>query len=686
MNLSRDINIKPSFLRELHALPSQMGEQVWEKINFLAQNPIPDGHLKKKLNKWDDVYRLRVGDFRLFYSFGGNWIRLLSIRSRKNAYQKGINYEEPAELGIDAEIDSDEEVAAGYEQPRLNIHHDITYNRLPKSITSEWLAQLRIPSEYHIGLESCNSEDDLLTLNIPDEYIERIVDNLFPRPVEEIMQQPDLIVFDTNDLIRYKEGDLLGFLLRLDADQERLVDWALQGPALIKGGPGTGKSTIALYRVRSLLDYYGKQGKSNSKILFTTYTPALARFSEQLLEQLLRTRISSVTIETADEIALNIVRTAGKSLEVADQNQKKIMMEHSVKSLGNDELLSRYRIDYLLDEIEWVIEGRDIKTLETYLNVSRVGRGTALTKSTKALIWGVYQKYCSLLKERNLTTISATRCQALELVISGVWKDRYDAVIIDEAQDLTPTGLSLLVELSKSNKGIYLTADGSQSIYYKGFSWSEVHDKLQFRGRAINLRRNYRTTREISDAASHFLKSTGSGDQDLSMLRSSQSGPQPLLFGYNSENEQYDLIVKFIKQMSKHFRLKTSSAAILVPSSAVGREISEGITKVGLPCKYIRGSQLDLQSDEVKVLTMSASKGLEFPIVCVAGIDKDFPRILDKMDEDDIAETVKVSRRTLYVGITRAMRGLMVVYDNKAPSSFIKELDVSYWSTEISTN
>lgn len=67
---------------------------------------------------------------------------------------------------------------------------------------------------------------------------------------------------------------------------------------------------------------------------------------------------------------------------------------------------------------------------------------------------------------------------------------RYDAVTIHEAQDLTPAGLSICVELCSSPTGLYLTADANQSIYNRGFTWSRVHEALKFRGRAAgNLQR-----------------------------------------------------------------------------------------------------------------------------------------------------------------------------------------------------
>ena len=46
--------------------------------------------------------------------------------------------------------------------------------------------------------------------------------------------------------MRYKEGELLGFLLRLSPQQERFVSWAIKatGPTQVKGGPGTGNTNL----------------------------------------------------------------------------------------------------------------------------------------------------------------------------------------------------------------------------------------------------------------------------------------------------------------------------------------------------------------------------------------------------------------------------------------------------------
>jgi mRNA-degrading endonuclease RelE of RelBE toxin-antitoxin system len=83
MSAVRELNIKPSCTRELFGFPSKLMHQLWEKVNMLLQNPLPDGKLKKKIKSRKNLYRLRIGDYRVFYTFGERWVCLLGIRPRK---------------------------------------------------------------------------------------------------------------------------------------------------------------------------------------------------------------------------------------------------------------------------------------------------------------------------------------------------------------------------------------------------------------------------------------------------------------------------------------------------------------------------------------------------------------------------------------------------------------------------
>jgi mRNA-degrading endonuclease RelE of RelBE toxin-antitoxin system len=227
--------------------PNSQAAQLWEKINYLVDDPIPDGKLKKKLRGQHDLYRLRVGDYRIFYTFGDSWVRLLGIRRRDNrTYDdnvRGIALDKPVAPPDTTDDDLDDLVAQETRPIEFRFNANPQLTPLPRKLTADWLDLLNIPPAYFPALVPCKTEEELLAANLPGPILERLLDNLFPRSIKEVAEQPDLVVQDTRDLVRYKDGDLITFLLKLDEDQRALTSWALKGPTMVKGGAGTGKST-----------------------------------------------------------------------------------------------------------------------------------------------------------------------------------------------------------------------------------------------------------------------------------------------------------------------------------------------------------------------------------------------------------------------------------------------------------
>jgi superfamily I DNA/RNA helicase len=50
------------------------------------------------------------------------------------------------------------------------------------------------------------------------------------------------------------------------------------------------------------------------------------------------------------------------------------------------------------------------------------------------------------------------------------------------------------------------------------------------------------------------------------------------------------------------------------------------------------------------------------------------------MDEDDRVEEARGARRLVFVGMTRAMRALLVLYPRQRPSPFIHDLQSTRWN------
>ena len=176
----------------------------------------------------------------------------------------------------------------------------------------------------------CRTEDDLAGADVPEWVLKRVMDVLWPPDVEQLARQPDQVLVRPEDLERYAEGTLRGFLLHLDEAQRRYTDWALAGPTLVKGGPGSGKSTVALYRARALVEHTLESEGRVPEMLFTTYTNALTNFSESLLCQLLqdvpgpglRQLPKSMRVTTVDKTVWWIAKSSGATIQLADRGSR----------------------------------------------------------------------------------------------------------------------------------------------------------------------------------------------------------------------------------------------------------------------------------------------------------------------------------------------------------------------------
>jgi len=96
-------------------------------------------------------------------------------------------------------------------------------------------------------------------------------------------------------------------------------------------------------------------------------------------------------------------------------------------------------------------------------------------------------------------------------------------------------------------------------------------------------------------------------------------------------------------------------------------------------------TQADEFEDAVQMMTLHSAKGLEFPLVFLAGVEEGlFPH---KMSADDPVR-LEEERRLCYVGITRAMERLVITYTESrrlhgqenfnSPSRFIREIPSEY--------
>jgi superfamily I DNA/RNA helicase/mRNA-degrading endonuclease RelE of RelBE toxin-antitoxin system len=707
-----------TFSDQLQGLPKPTRHQVVDKALSLQTDPRSHGDVKKKLHGYKgDIYRLRSGDFRILYAFGEGYVRLLGVDDRKDVYKngnlvaEGLNFD-PSSLPDETTIleveprrprwkpavtasDKSTETASAMEPTSKSaaLHEPPSRLDLPRALDADLLRLLRIPGRYVPALTSCKTIDDLIQAPIPEELRNRVFNAAATPNYDQIAQDP-MYHADSADLLRQADGDLVNFLLQLDPEQERYVNWAIHGagPNLLKGGPGTGKSIVAIYRTRAVIRELRKFGIAQPRVLFTSYTNALVNSSRQLLLRLLGSDMSCVTVCTADSLVSDIFRSNGLTLKGTDDGILRHETHVARESFNHGSTEDRTLADsiahisneYLSEEVDRVIVGREHDILADYLAADRSGRRVRLSENQRRAIWRFAEVRRERLAKKNQHTFAENRRIALELVRADNGLKPFDAVIIDEAQDLDPTVIRLLIKLCKSPDRLFLTADANQSIYGSGFRWKDIHYDLRFRGRTGMLRRNYRSTKQIGAASAAYLTGAEIDDNETDHLESTdyvRSGETPFLIRFRQPADELNELFGFLRMTTRDLHVGLGSCAVLVPDEALGKATAFGLNQRGLAAKFMASKEVDLNDPVVKVLTMHAAKGLEFPIVALAGLraNSRLLRLPEMGSEEEITEELSLKRRVLHVAMTRAMRELLVLVPADYSSPVLTGFDERYW-------
>ena len=87
MQGSYHVSLPRRVLRGLQRLPRQDVERLWRAVRLLQANPFPPGCAK--LRGSDDLWRVRVGDYRIIYQVNttNRTVNIAAIRHRREAYQ-----------------------------------------------------------------------------------------------------------------------------------------------------------------------------------------------------------------------------------------------------------------------------------------------------------------------------------------------------------------------------------------------------------------------------------------------------------------------------------------------------------------------------------------------------------------------------------------------------------------------
>ncbi|MDO5624944.1 MAG: 3'-5' exonuclease [Pseudomonadota bacterium] len=247
---------------------------------------------------------------------------------------------------------------------------------------------------------------------------------------------------------------------------------------------------------------------------------------------------------------------------------------------------------------------------------------------------------------------------------------QYSALLIDEAHDFDAAWLRIATQLvNPATRSLLVLYDDAQSIYKpaaKRFSFASVG--IQAQGRTSILRLNYRNTVEILALAMRCAEQllTEASESDTQMQRvcpatAGRRGPLPQLLRFGSTQHEAKALAERIAQLLEG-GVPADDVAVLAATHASLHDMHDALRSQGVAAQLRKGRDgklrdIDWQQPGVKLLTMHAAKGLEFPHVILMRLNQKIPAT-DSLDEQ---------LRVLYVAMTRATHQLTLSCTGDAP-------------------
>jgi hypothetical protein len=447
----------------------------------------------------------------------------------------------------------------------------------------------------------------------------------------------------------------------LDPDQARLIRRSFNGPSRIRGAAGTGKTVVGLHRAAYLAR------TQPNVVLVTSFVSTLPLVLSELMERLapdIRERIEFVGTQSFAKRLLTD-RGIPVNLQPAIADDE---FDLAWRSIGKPGLLGHLepKPTYWEDEIEHVIKGRGITTLDQYMELTRTGRLRGLTHEQRSAVWELFTAYQERMQARGAHDEADVILLAEKSLLEEPL-DRYGAVIVDEAQDLSSAMIRMLHHLvGNKPDGLTLISDGQQSIYPGGYTLAEVGISLS--GRGVVLTTNHRNTVEILNfaeqvvAEDRFTDIEGAPDTPDDAVTIARSGPAPVVARFSNRGDHDAEIPRRVRALMADTATRYGDIGILSLTTFGARSAIAALQKANIPLLEL--SHYDGRPiDAVKVGTVKRAKGLEFKQVLLVQIPSNLLSSDDEIaptEEGAAAEHTELQKRELYVGMTRARDGLWV--------------------------
>ena len=279
----------------------------------------------------------------------------------------------------------------------------------------------------------------------------------------------------------------------------------VDGPLLIFAGAGSGKTRALTYRIAYLIGHYGIDPWN---VLAVTFTNKAAREMKERIEGLIGSKmLSQMWVGTFHATCARILREKGDKIGLSrefviyDQDDQTKLVRECVEELGLDEKENdpRQILYGISNAKEQLVLPEDYEVVFAH-NYDRI----------VALVYPLYQKKLQANRALDFDDLILYAVRLLDGCrdVLEYYQNKFKYVLVDEYQDINYSQFQFVKLIADKHRNICVVGDDDQSVY----SWrgADVSIILSFQkhypeAKVVKLEQNYRSTRNILDAAYHVI-------------------------------------------------------------------------------------------------------------------------------------------------------------------------------------
>lgn len=455
---------------------------------------------------------------------------------------------------------------------------------------------------------------------VRDEFTDGFMDdeNFASKPEE---REPDPAL----DASANVDPDKCAAMLKALSPAQMAAALAEDQTVLLIAPAGTGKTMTLTARVSNMY----ATGITPSRVLTCTYTNAAAQELKDRLSPVLRIPIEDLWIGTLHSIGLRILRAHAQELgltgadDIIDEDKGMQIVYRILGEMGHNSVNT---------PDERVVAKRALRFIEDAKTRLITPEDAAEMHEHRALDWAagiggdeiqIYRRYVEFLRLYDMIDYNDMLSMTTGLLennteIGKIWKAKFDAILVDEYQDLSMLQIRLLKNLvDRGRTKLFCAADDDQTIYqWRG---SSLESTVQFEKywpntNVMHLTDNYRTPRVIFDKASRLIRHVANRHDKRIRTRPDSTALVRVIEAPDAATEK-QLMLEAMLDAMKAYGSKPEDVAVLCRTNKLCQEVATFLAANGLQVNMHEGLPLNTQPVATLIAWMQLSTKADNPLM-----------------------------------------------------------------------